>query len=300
MVRAPGVGVRQQHLARQLPSYGVPRRTIAAVITDDQIGGQFGSAAGINLIGAVRPANDALTIGVRYRFETFRQLLEQLLLFFAGFNNAVRLPSLQIQIQAVDPQTVGAGKRPIHVVQDRSAFRRAKVAPVAQPRVQIELHAEVAEAMIAHHEDGRPTPIAIGDVADHLVELPIQVLDVTEVLFRLIIGADGMLGVGVPPEDVRLKIAAGKVEKQQAVVIIVYGVSKEGKPFLQHHIGLSEKLIISKYIVLASVIVLLEAGRVEESKTFRYILDERIRLGYLGFGSAGIEVNRSDVELEVR
>ena len=83
---------------------------------------------------------------------------------------AVAFASLQIQVQPIDPQPIGHGLGPIHVAHDRRTFSRAEVAQGPQPGIEIELPAEVGEAMIAHHHDGRPAAVAILDVADDLVE----------------------------------------------------------------------------------------------------------------------------------
>ncbi len=41
--------------------------------------------------------------------------------------------------------------------------------------------------------------------------------------------------VRVPPEHVRLQVAAGEVEEQQAVVVVVDGVVEQREPLLEDH-----------------------------------------------------------------
>jgi len=61
------------------------------------------------------------------------------------------------------------------------------------------------------HEDGCPAAVLVHDLADHLVELLIQPVDVAEVLLRLVLGPGGVFLPG-SPEQVRLEIAAGEIE----------------------------------------------------------------------------------------
>ncbi len=67
-----------------------------------------------------------------------------------------------------------------------------------------------------------------------------------------------MFLVRVPPEDVRLQIAAGKIKEQQTVVVIVDGIFEQGQPFLQDFVRLLDEFIVVEDAVLAGVSSLLE------------------------------------------
>jgi multidrug efflux pump subunit AcrB len=134
VIGAPGRIVVQQKLIGNLALAGVPGGTIAAGIADDQIRGQGGRVAMIHLIGAIDAANDALAVNVRDRFQLGRQLVQQSV-FLPRFNDAVALASFQVQVQAVDSQSIGAGLRPIHVLPQRCAIHRTEIIVLPQPCV---------------------------------------------------------------------------------------------------------------------------------------------------------------------
>ena len=72
----------------------------------------------------------------------------------------------------------------------------------------------------------------------------------------------------------RLEITAGEIKEQEAVIVVVDGVIEESEPFLQDHVCLSQEFVIDEHVVLARVVVFLEAGRGEEPETLRHVLDE--------------------------
>jgi hypothetical protein len=76
------------------------------------------------------------------------------------------------------------------------------------------LPTEVGEAVVAHHDDRRLAAVAIHEVADHRIELLVKAADEVEPRFRLGRGTDRVLLVRVPPEDVRLEVAARKVKEE--------------------------------------------------------------------------------------
>src|SRR5438094_702705 len=86
----------------------------------------------------------------------------------ARIDDAVALAPLEVQIEPVDSQSIGGGQRPVDIAHDRRASGRAQVTGVPQPGIEIELPAEIGEAVVAHHEDGGPAAIPVRDVADHL------------------------------------------------------------------------------------------------------------------------------------
>ena len=133
----------------------------------------------------------------------------------------------------------------------------------------------------------RPASVAVHQVADHLIEPLIQPPDVAEICLRLVAAPRRVLVVRVPPEHVRLQIAAGEIEEQQPVVVIVDRVVEQGQPLLQDDSRLFQILVVGEDAVLAGAVVLLEAGGVEQAELLGDVLDERRRFGYLLGRGAG-------------
>ena len=106
--------------------------------------------------------------------------------------------------------------------------------------------------------------------------------------------------VRVPPEHVRLEVAAGEVEEEQAVLVVVDGVVQQREPLLEHHAGLPGILVVGEDAVLPGRVVLLKAGGGERPQPSRDVLNERLRLGDLLRGGGRVHVDRRDVEPEVR
>ena len=80
-------------------------------------------------------------------------------------------------------------------------------------------------------------------------------------------GRDRVLVVGVPPEHVRLQVAAGKVEEQQSVVVVVERVVEQGQAFFQDHVGLLKEFVVGEDAVFAGTVILLETRRGEKPET---------------------------------
>ena len=108
-----------------------------------------------------------------------------------------------------------------------------------------------------------------------------------------------MLVVRIPPEHMRLKVAAREVKEQQAVVIVIYGVIEERQPLLENHARLLEELVIDEYAVGPGFVVFLKTGGVEQAQLLRYVLDERIRLGQLLRGGTRVHVDGCVLNREV-
>ena len=108
--------------------------------------------------------------------------------------------------------------------------------------------------------------VAVHQVADHGVELLVEPPDVAELCLRFGLGTDRVLFVGVPPEDVRLEVAAGKVEEQQAVVVVIDGVVEEREPLFQDHARLPGELVVGEDAVRSCLVVFLEARGVERTE----------------------------------
>ena len=124
-------------------------------------------------------------------------------------------------------------------------------------------------------------------------------LDVAELRLRLGIGADRVLLVRVPPEDVRLEVAAGEIEEEQAVVVVVDRLVEERQPLVQHHARLPGEFIVGEDAVGPGLVVFLKARGVERAQLGRHVLDERLGLRHPLRGGARVHVDRRDVEPEV-
>jgi len=76
----------------------------------------------------------------------------------------------------------------------------------------------------------------------------------------------------------RLKIAAGKIEKQQAVVEIIDGVFEHLQSLLENVSSLALILIVVKDFLHAGLMVFLKTRRVKETQLFGNVGDKRSRL----------------------
>ena len=74
-----------------------------------------------------------------------------------------------------------------------------------------------------------------------------------------------MFVVRIPPEHVRLQIAAGEIEEQQPVVVIFDRIFQQRQPFFQNEAGLSQKVFVSKDAVRTGFVVFLKARSVEQA-----------------------------------
>src|SRR5258708_24961635 len=78
MVGAPGGVVVRQDLLRQLSLDGVPGSRVAAMVADDQVGGQCRGISGVDLIGTVGGADHWFAVEVLDIFQPVFQFDEQL------------------------------------------------------------------------------------------------------------------------------------------------------------------------------------------------------------------------------
>ena len=106
--------------------------------------------------------------------------------------------------------------------------------------------------------------------------------------------------VRIPPEHMRLQIAAGKIEEQQAVVVVVEGVVEEREPLLEHMPCLLGEFIIHKDAIGARFVIFLEAERAEEPQFLGDFRQKRRRLGHRDRGGGGINVDRRYVQAKRR
>ncbi len=106
--------------------------------------------------------------------------------------------------------------------------------------------------------------------------------------------------VRVPPENVRLQIAAGEVEEQQSIVIVVDRIVEQPETLVENHRGLPDELIIEEDAVGTRLVVLLKAGRVEQSQLRGNVADETGRLGDPHRRGRRVDIDRRDVEANLR
>src|SRR5262249_14831318 len=111
--------------------------------------------------------------------------------------------------------------------------------------------------------------------------------------------ARGVL-VAVPPEHVRLKVAAGEVEEEQAVVVVLERVVPESKPPVEDQVRLPQILRVVENAVAPRLGVFLETGRVGPADARGDITRERLWLGDRRGGRRRIDVDRTDIEAERR
>src|SRR5262249_5429744 len=102
-----------------------------------------------------------------------------------------------------------------------------------------------------------------------------------------------------PPEHVRLEVAAGEIEEQQAVIVILNRMLKERETFLKHHVSLSQIFVILKDIILARIVIFLKTSRVKQAQVLRDVLNKCWRLRYLYLGCGRIDIDWCNVKLEI-
>jgi hypothetical protein len=120
------------------------------------------------------------------------ELLNQTLLLGAGLDDAVAFAAFQVEIKPIDSQPVGPRTRPIGVLENRGALAGIEQSVVAEPGVEVELAAEVGEAVVAHDEDRGARAVAVVNVAENRIEALVEPLDVAEPLLGLACGARRM------------------------------------------------------------------------------------------------------------
>ena len=146
----------------------------------------------------------------------------------------------------------------------------------------------------------RPAVVAGQDLAHDRVQLLVQAADVLEAFFHLLNRFGGMLHVGIPPQHVRLQVGAGKVEEQDAVVVVRHGVVQQTEPLVQHALGLDDELLVVEHAVGPRLVVFLESGGGEQSQVFGNLRGKAGRLGNPHGRIRGIDIDGTGVQAERR
>ena len=150
-------------------------------------------------------------------------LVEQRALLRAWPDDSVLFPAGQIQVQSIEPKRVGLRPGPIDA--DRIAHREQAL--IAQPGVQVHRAIERRESMIGHDHQFRGWRLA-RNFADGIIDGAVKLKQLRIVL---------------PPQDMRVLIDRGKIEKQKTAGEAMQGFAKQALLIGEHQPAGGEKLI---------------------------------------------------------
>ena len=315
------------------PLGGLVGVAVAPVVADHDVGGLVEALpAGVDNGGEVRALHDLLAPAfvVADGLELALQPGEELVCFRARLHDALGLPALEVEVQAVEAHAVGRRLRPVHGVGDedvleaagvlgellRAALVQDQVAVLQEPGVEAELAPVGGEAVVRHDHDDRVVSHAVEDLPEEGVHLEVEVVHhvapggaisvrpPARALVRDRLVEERVLGVLVAPHHVHGEVHRGDVEEEQAAIVVrdvaVQRVVQHAGPLqidqlrLSHELGVGEGAVLEGGDLLGHALGVIVADRRRE-----------VRGGLLGKGDRvdrryRIEVDRRGVEHEVR